>query len=93
MATDCSDSSLAYTLPFQLTQKIHRQILGSLQPERLENSAHGNIIVIIGAGAGIGAVSLYPPSPTRLHEPLMVSEQVSATIWVRAGAAGVVVVG
>jgi len=44
------------TLPFQLTQKIHRSVPDMLRPEKEENSQKGKIIVITGGGTGIGAV-------------------------------------
>jgi hypothetical protein len=56
MSTDRSDPSLGYTLPFQLTKKIHRKVPDILQPEREENSQSGKIVVITGGGTGIGAV-------------------------------------
>ncbi|KAJ4366801.1 hypothetical protein N0V83_007326 [Neocucurbitaria cava] len=57
MSTDRSDPSLDYTLPFQLTKKIHRKVPDSLQPEREENSQKGKIIVITGGGSGLGAAA------------------------------------
>jgi hypothetical protein len=59
MSTDRSDPSLGYTLPFQLTKKIHRKVPDILQPEREENSQRGKIVVITGGGTGIGAVRYY----------------------------------
>jgi hypothetical protein len=59
MSTDRSDPSLGFTLPFQLTKKIHRKVPDILQPERAENSQRGKIVVITGGGTGIGAVR-YP---------------------------------
>ncbi|KAF2710272.1 NAD(P)-binding protein [Pleomassaria siparia CBS 279.74] len=73
MSTDRSDPTLAYTLPFQLTKKIHRSVPDALQPEREENGQHGKIVVVTGGGTGIGAAT--------------------AGVWVRAGAAGVVIAG
>lgn len=59
MSTDRSDPSLAYTLPFQVTNTIHRQVQDELQPETEENraTAMGKIVVVTGGGTGIGAVS------------------------------------
>jgi hypothetical protein len=66
MTTDRSDPTLAYTLPFQLTKKIHRKVPDFLQPEREENNQKGKIVVITGGGSGIGAVSgLSHPGSTR----------------------------
>jgi len=58
MSYDRSDPTLVYTLPFQLTKKIHRSVPDSLQPETKENreAAKGKIVVITGGGTGIGAV-------------------------------------
>jgi hypothetical protein len=44
---------LAYTVPFQLTKTIRRDPYDALQGF----SAAGKLIVITGAGSGIGAVS------------------------------------
>ncbi|KAF2464762.1 short chain dehydrogenase-like protein [Lindgomyces ingoldianus] len=57
MSTDRSNPALAYTLPFQLTKKIHRAVPTELNPENSENSAKGKIIVITGGGTGIGAAA------------------------------------
>jgi len=73
MSTDRSDPALAWTLPFQLTKKIHRKVPDILLPEREENSQRGKIVVITGGGTGIGAAA--------------------ARVWVRAGAAGIVIAG
>lgn len=55
MSTDRSDPALAYTLPFQLTKKIHRKVPAELLPEDKKNAQPGKIIVITGGGTGIGA--------------------------------------
>jgi hypothetical protein len=57
MSLDRSDPSLTYTLPFQLTKKIHRTVPDNLQPENKNLHAGGKIVVITGGGTGIGAVS------------------------------------
>jgi len=57
MSTDRSDPTLAYTLPVQLTQTIHRSVPKELQPEDEANSQKGKIIVITGGGTGIGAAA------------------------------------
>ena len=58
MSFDRSDPALTYTLPFQLTKKIHRAVPDNLQPENPDLNARGKIVVITGGGSGIGAVSL-----------------------------------
>lgn len=58
MSFDRSDPALAYTLPFQLTKKIHRTVPDILQPESPDLDASGRIVVITGGGSGIGAVSI-----------------------------------
>jgi NAD(P)-dependent dehydrogenase (short-subunit alcohol dehydrogenase family) len=57
MSTDRTDPTLAYTLPFQLTKKIHRTVPPALSPSLPENSAAGKIVVITGGGTGIGAAT------------------------------------
>lgn len=58
MSFDTSDLALTYTLPFQLTKKIHRAVPDNLQPGNPDLNARGKIVVITGGGSGIGAVSL-----------------------------------
>ena len=58
MSFDRSDPALTYTLPFQLTKKIHRTVPDSLNPESPDLNASGKIVVITGGGSGIGAVSI-----------------------------------
>jgi hypothetical protein len=58
MSFDRSDPALTYTLPFQLTKKIHRSVPDNLRPENPDLNASGKIVVITGGGSGIGAVSL-----------------------------------
>lgn len=65
MSTDRADPSLTYTLPYQITAKIHRDVPPELSPENPNSSAKGKIIVITGGGTGIGAVST-PPNPSKL---------------------------
>lgn len=69
MSTDRNDPSLDYTLPFQLTKKIHRKFPDILHPERAENSQHGKIVVIRGGGTGIGAVRYPSHEACEKHEP------------------------
>lgn len=69
MSSDRSDPSLAYTLPFQVTNTIHRKVQDELQPETEENraTAKGKIVVVTGGGTGIGAVSPVLTSLSRHH--------------------------
>ena len=57
MSFDRSDPALTYTLPFQLTKKLHRTVPNNLRPESPDLNASGKIVVITGGGSGIGAVS------------------------------------
>lgn len=90
MSTDRTDPSLGYTLPFQLTKKIHRKVPDVLSPEREENLQRGKIVVITGGGTGIGAVRLGHRLKT--NRKLMCDKAI-ARVWVRAEAAGVVIAG
>ena len=58
MSKDRSDPTLAYTVPLQLTDTIHRSVPEILSPENPANSAKGKIIIITGGGAGLGAVGI-----------------------------------
>lgn len=51
------EESLEYTIPFQLTKTIRRDPYPAISYDKKELSAAGKIIVITGAGTGIGAVS------------------------------------
>ncbi|KAK5268226.1 hypothetical protein LTR99_003160 [Exophiala xenobiotica] len=55
--TDRSDPSLTYTLPFQLTHKIYRDVYDKISPQNPDNSVKGKIILITGGGTGIGAAA------------------------------------
>lgn len=61
-----NDSTLAYTLSFQLTEPIHREVYDQVSPTSPLNSASGRIIVITGGDTGIGAVSTHLCSHTLL---------------------------
>jgi NAD(P)-dependent dehydrogenase (short-subunit alcohol dehydrogenase family) len=91
MTTDRSDPALAWTLPFQLTKRVHRKVPDILLPEREENSQQGKIVVITGGGTGIGAVRL--PLHESREQDFNTIMKAAARIWVRAKAAGVVIAG
>ena len=46
-----------FTTPFQLTKSMHRDVYPAVDPSNPELSAKGKIIIITGAGGGLGAVS------------------------------------
>jgi FlaA1/EpsC-like NDP-sugar epimerase len=46
-----------FTTPFQLTKSMHRDVYPAVDPSNPELSAKGKVIIITGAGGGIGAVS------------------------------------
>ena len=86
------EPSLEYTIPFQLTKKLHRKVPDLLSPFKSENSQKGKIIVITGGGTGIGAVSTAPLEPACAeYKHDSNAFQAAAKIWVQAGAAGVVI--
>ena len=47
-----------FTSPFQLTKSMHRDIYPAIEPSNPELSAKGKVLVITGAGGGLGAVSV-----------------------------------
>ncbi len=47
----------AYTKPFQLTRSMTRDVYSKIDPKNPENQATGKIIIVTGAGGGIGYVS------------------------------------
>ena len=57
MATDTTDVSLTYTLPFQLTKTIRREVYDYISPYNPANSQSGKIVLITGGGTGIGAAA------------------------------------
>lgn len=53
-----------FTTPFQLTKSMHRDIYPAVDPGKPALSAQGKVIMITGAGGGLGAVSpSIPPLP------------------------------
>lgn len=54
----------AYTKPFQLTKSMHRNIYPAIDPANPALKATGKVVIITGAGAGIGCVGpYYNPRP------------------------------
>ena len=47
-----------FTSPFQLTKSMHRDLYPAIEPTNPALSAKGKVIIITGAGGGLGAVSL-----------------------------------
>lgn len=47
----------AYTLPWQLTKSVHRDVYPALDPSNPKLSATGKKVIITGAGGQIGSVS------------------------------------
>lgn len=83
------DLSLCYTLPFQLTKKIHRRVYDQISAAKPANKQHGKIVLITGGGTGIGAVS----TPGAIGYMLLTRIQAAAKVWVHAEAEGVVICG
>ena len=46
-----------FTSPFQLTKTMHRDVYPAIEPTNPALSAKGKVIIITGAGGGLGAVS------------------------------------
>jgi hypothetical protein len=53
---DYSDPN-AFTLPYQLTKQIRRDVYPLLEPTQPELSAKGKTVLITGVSGGIGKVS------------------------------------
>ena len=45
-----------FTSPFQLTKSMHRSLYPAVEPTNPALSAKGKVIIITGAGGGLGAV-------------------------------------
>ena len=54
----------AYTKPFQLTKGMTRDVYPAIDPKNPENQTIGKVVIITGAGGGLGYVS--PPSKSCL---------------------------
>jgi len=46
-----------FTLPYQLTKSMHRDLYPAIEPTNPALSAKGKVIVVTGAGGGLGAVN------------------------------------
>ena len=62
MAEQAFDVNM-FTSPFQLTKSLHRDLYPAVQPSNPSLSAKGKVIIITGAGGGLGAVG--PTSSTQ----------------------------
>ncbi len=47
----------AYTKPFQLTKSMTRNVYPAIDPNNPDNQATGKVIIITGAGGGLGYVN------------------------------------
>lgn len=47
----------AFTKPFQLTKGMHRELYPAVDPSNSALKASGKVVIITGAGGGVGAVS------------------------------------
>jgi FlaA1/EpsC-like NDP-sugar epimerase len=47
----------AFTTPFQLTKKMHRDLYPAIDPKNESLSASGKVVMVTGATGGIGGVS------------------------------------
>jgi hypothetical protein len=56
---DYSDPD-AFTLPYQLTNKVRRDVYPLLEPTQPELSAKGKTVLITGVSGGIGKVNTIP---------------------------------
>lgn len=50
-----------FTTPFQLTKSMHRDLYPAVDPSNPALSAKGKVVIITGAGGGLGAVSSPQP--------------------------------
>ena len=95
-----------FTSPYQLTKSMPRDVYPAIAPTNPALSAKGKIVIITGAGGGLGAVSLSaitrnffrtslssfgPFGIVRSSQTLL--SQAVAKAWAQAGAAGIVLIG
>lgn len=50
-----------FTTPFQLTKGMHRDVYPTVDPKSEGLKATGKVVVITGAGGGLGYVGDHPP--------------------------------
>lgn len=87
---DFSDPN-AFTLPYQLTKQVRRDVYPLLEPTQPELSAKGKTVLITGVSGGIGKVSTISGGSIFLsHHQQM---QAIAESWATAGASSVVITG
>lgn len=88
---DYSDPN-AFTLPYQLTKQVRRDVYPLLEPTQPELSAKGKTVLITGVSGGIGKVSMI-----YIRFAFCFSRnqcmQVIAESWATAGASGIVITG
>ena len=46
-----------FTTPYQLTKSMHRDVYPPVDPSNPDLSAKGKVVIVTGAGGGLGAVS------------------------------------
>jgi hypothetical protein len=49
----------AFTLPFQLTKQVRREVYSRLDPKQPELSAAGKTVIVTGVSGGIGKVGRF----------------------------------
>lgn len=81
----------AYTAPFQFTKSLRRDVYPAIDPKNPDLNAAGKVVLITGAGGGIGGVRCHKPVlPTSWR---LTREQETARAWAIAGAEGIILVG
>lgn len=51
------------TAPFQLTKSLHRDVYPAIDPKKIGSVASDKVVIVTGAGGGIGYVR-FPPADT-----------------------------
>ena len=69
MAEQAFDVNM-FTSPFQLTKSMHRDLYPAIEPTNPALSAKGKVIIITGAGGGLGAVSSQSLTNSQVHQSL-----------------------